>query len=152
MRARGPQGPQGPSGLSKTLTGICAVSWKTNNGVITGNLDQLGQPLIIAFSGPVQLAFLTPPAGLAMSQSIRVLASFLPGQPSTPGLLAWGEVPLKITPIDLADPHDVTSAISVADGRDVQRCRTRQSAKALSVRRSTPARASCRCASRSTAT
>jgi hypothetical protein len=114
--ATGPQGPQGPSGLSKTLTGICAVSWKTNNGVITGNLDQLGQPLIIGFSGPVQLAFLTPPAGLAMSQSIRVLASFLPGQPSTPGLLAWGEVPLKITPIDLADPHDVTSAISAPTG------------------------------------
>jgi len=92
------------------------VSWKTNNGVVTGGLQQLAQPLIIGFSGPVQLAFLTPPAGLAMSPSIRVLASFLPGQASTPGLVAWGEVPVKITPINLADPHDVTSAISPPTG------------------------------------
>ena len=114
--ATGPQGPPGPSGLSTTLTGICAVSWKTNNGVITGNLQQLAQPLIIGFSGPVELAFLTPPTGLSMSQSIRVLASFLPGQSSTPGLLAWGEVPVKITPINLANPHDATSAITTPTG------------------------------------
>jgi hypothetical protein len=114
--ATGPQGPPGPSGLSTTLTGICAVSWKTNNGVITGGLQQLAQPLIIGFSGPVQLAFLTPPAGLSMSQSIRILASFLPGQASTPGLLAWGEVPIKITPINLANPHDVTSAVTAPTG------------------------------------
>jgi hypothetical protein len=91
------------------------VSWKTNNGVITGSLGQLAQPLIIGFSGPVQLVFLTPPAGLSMSQSIRVLASFSP-PPPPPALVGWGEVPLKITPINLADPHDVTSAITAPTG------------------------------------
>jgi DNA-binding beta-propeller fold protein YncE len=123
--ATGPQGPQGPSGLSSTLTGICAVSWKTNNEVITGSLQQLAQPLIIGFSEPVQLAYLTPPTwsgtslpptGLTMSQSIRLLASFSPAQPSEPGLLAWGEVPVTIKPINLANPHDVTSTISAPTG------------------------------------
>jgi hypothetical protein len=123
--APGPQGPPGPSGLSSTLTGICAVSWVNNNGIITGGLEQLAQPLIIGFTGPVQLAYLTPPTwsgtsppptGFTMSQSIRVLASFSPAQSNAPGLLAWGEVPVTVQPINLANPHDVTSASTAPTG------------------------------------
>jgi hypothetical protein len=120
----GPPGPAGPSGLSTTLTGICAVSWVKNDGVITGGFEQLMQQhLINGFSAPVQLAYLTPPTwsgtsppptALTMSQSIRVLASFSPAQSA--GFLVWGEVPVTITPINLANPHDVTSAITAPTG------------------------------------
>jgi hypothetical protein len=118
---KGDQGPPGPSGLDSNLTGICAVSWKTNNGLITGNLDQLAKPLIVGFSGPVQLEYLTPPTspvtppptGLTLSQSIRILASFSPAQS---GLLVWGEAPVTVTPINLANPHDVTSTVTAPTG------------------------------------
>jgi DNA-binding beta-propeller fold protein YncE len=97
----GPAGPQGPSGLSKDLTGICGVTWQKNGGNLTPTALREA-PLIIAFSGPVETEDLT-------SQSIRLLGSLSPPPPNPLKLVFWGEVPLTLTPINLAQPCEVKS-------------------------------------------
>jgi hypothetical protein len=114
----GATGPQGPSGLRTDLTGICSVSWQQKaipNGAAGGGILTLADlekaPLTIAFSGKVETIDLT-------SQSVRLLASF--AQSSPLNLVVWGEVPLTLSPINLATPCNVRSnATAVTAGPGV---------------------------------
>jgi DNA-binding beta-propeller fold protein YncE len=78
-----------PGCCNKDLTGIADVSWGTNGGNVTlGALA--GQPLGIAFSGPVQSADLT-------SHSVALLAPVVTG-----GLTSWEETAIRVTAGDFA--------------------------------------------------
>jgi DNA-binding beta-propeller fold protein YncE len=100
---QGPQGatgPQGPSGLDPSLTGICKISWP-HNGVITP-AELRKNPLIIAFSAPVQAADLH-------AQSVKLLAPLKPSQANPLSLIVWGEVPAKLQPTNFETLCDITS-------------------------------------------
>jgi len=100
----GATGPQGPSGLSQDLVGICGVSWKGNGDILTW--QQLEKaPLLVAFSGPVESEDL-------ISESVRLLGSFVPGAPNPLTLVVWGEIPLDLKTANLATLCDVTSTLT----------------------------------------
>jgi DNA-binding beta-propeller fold protein YncE len=114
---QGPQGatgPQGPSGLDPDLVGICAVTWKQNGGVLHwAQLHQAKAPLVIAFKGNVESEDL-------ISESVRLLASFVSAAPNPLNLTAWGEVPIAPEPGNLTEACNPTSTFTpVAAGPGV---------------------------------
>jgi hypothetical protein len=100
----GPPGPPGPSGLRTDLTGISAVSWGKNGGPQGSQV-----PIVIAFSGNVQSAFLT-------EQTVMLL---VPETTKTrQGVVAatcWCQATAKLDPWNIPTGGAITSG-SLATG------------------------------------
>ncbi|HUA58215.1 MAG TPA: hypothetical protein VML19_05635 [Verrucomicrobiae bacterium] len=97
-----------PGDCNKDLTGIAAVSWKSNGATVPqATLGLQGGGLSIAFTGPVQAADIG---------SHSVILS-VPGPPVgatgfVTSLIQWFDVPITITAGNFATVGDLTSAFT----------------------------------------